>query len=61
MPLTEENHVIKAVPPDRTDQPLRVSILPRRPLRARSVPPIASWRLMKVSPYAPSVEAYALT
>src|SRR5262245_11916992 len=38
MPFAEDNHVIKAVPPDRTDQPLRVSILPRRPRRTRAVP-----------------------
>src|SRR5262245_23691227 len=38
MPFAEDNHVIKAVPPDRTDQPLRVSILPRRPRSTRAVP-----------------------
>ena len=36
--FAEDNHMIKAIPPDRTDQPLRVSILPRRPCRAQSVP-----------------------
>ena len=38
MPFAEDNHVIEAVPPDRTDQPLRVAILPRRPRRTRLVP-----------------------
>jgi len=38
MPFTEDNHMIEAVPPDRTDQPLRVSILPRRPRKTRSIP-----------------------
>jgi len=38
MPFAEDNHVIEAVPPDRTDQPLRVAILPRRPRRTRSIP-----------------------
>jgi len=37
-PFTEDNHMIEAVPPDRTDQPFRVSILPRRPRRTRSIP-----------------------
>ena len=38
MPFAEHNHMIEAVPPDRTDQPLRVSILPGRPRRTRSIP-----------------------
>ena len=38
MSFTEDNHMIEAVPPDRTDQPLRVAILPRRPRRTRSIP-----------------------
>jgi len=37
MLLTEHNNVVKAVPPDRTDEPLRVSVLPWRARRDRSV------------------------
>jgi hypothetical protein len=37
VPLTKDNHVVKAVPPDRTDKPLRVSVLPWRARRDRSV------------------------
>ena len=29
MPLAKHNHVVKTLPPDRPDQPLRTSILPR--------------------------------
>jgi hypothetical protein len=28
MPLAKHNHMIKAIPPDRSDQPLRTFILP---------------------------------
>ena len=38
MPFTEDNHMIEAVPPDRTNQPLRLSILPGRPRRTRLIP-----------------------
>ena len=30
MGLTKDNHVIKTFPPDRSDQPLRIAVLPRR-------------------------------
>src|SRR4249919_3532435 len=31
MALAKDNHVVNAFPPDRPDQPLRITILPRRP------------------------------
>ena len=31
MALAKDNHVVNAFPPDRPDQPLRISVLPRRP------------------------------
>src|SRR5215216_3051939 len=37
MPLAEHNDMVKAVPPDRTDQPLRISVLPWRPWRSRPI------------------------
>ena len=37
MALANDDGVIKAFPSDRADQPLRVSVLPRRPRRNRSV------------------------
>src|ERR1700751_4615751 len=37
MPFAEHHDMIKAVPPDRTDEPLRVSVLPWRPCRNRSI------------------------
>jgi hypothetical protein len=30
MPLTEHDHVVKTFPPDRTDRPFTISVLPRR-------------------------------
>jgi hypothetical protein len=35
MLLAEDNDVIKAIPPDRTDEPLRAAVLPWRPRRQR--------------------------
>ena len=35
--LAKDNHVINAFPPDRPDQPLRTSILPRRPRGCGSI------------------------
>src|SRR5262247_3317447 len=31
VPLAKHNNMVKAVPPDRSDEPLRTSVLPRRP------------------------------
>ena len=31
MALAKDNHGVDAFPPDRPDQPLRISVLPRRP------------------------------
>ena len=31
MALAKDNHVVNAFPPDRPDQPFRISVLPRRP------------------------------
>ena len=38
MPVTEHNDVVEAVPADRTDEPLRMSVLPRRSWCNRSIP-----------------------
>src|ERR1700758_3235166 len=37
MALANDDDVIKTFPSDRADQPLRISVLPRRPRRDRSV------------------------
>src|SRR5256714_13112793 len=38
MPLAEHNNMVKAIPSDRTDQPLRISVLPWRSWRDRPIP-----------------------
>jgi hypothetical protein len=38
MPFAEDNDVVKTVPPDRTDEPLRIPVLPWRLSRDRSIP-----------------------
>ena len=38
MLLTEDNDMIQAISPDRTDGPFDVSILPGRPSRSRPIP-----------------------
>ena len=38
MPLVEDNDMIEAITSDRADEPLRISILPRRALRDRPIP-----------------------
>ena len=38
MLLTEDNDMIQAISPDRTDGPFDVSILPGRPSRNRAIP-----------------------
>jgi hypothetical protein len=38
MSFAHDHHMVQALSPDRADQPLRVSILPGRPRRRRSVP-----------------------
>src|SRR5262245_32199034 len=38
MSVTEHNNVVKAVPPDRADKPLRISVLPRRSRCDRPIP-----------------------
>ena len=37
MPLAEHNNMVKAIPSNRTDEPLRISVLPWRPWRDRSI------------------------
>src|SRR6476619_6731727 len=37
MPLAEENNMVKALPPDRTDQPFSICVLPWRARRRRSI------------------------
>jgi hypothetical protein len=52
--LANDHDVIEAAPPDRSDQPLRESILPGRSSRnRRSRMPIAVRGRMKAAPYAP--------
>ena len=38
MPFAEHNNVVKTIPSDRTDEPLRISVLPWRPWRDRPIP-----------------------
>ena len=38
MPLAEHNNMVKTIPSDRTDEPLRISVLPWRPWRDRPIP-----------------------
>jgi hypothetical protein len=38
MPLAEDNDMVKTIPSDRTDEPLRVSVLPWRPWRDWPIP-----------------------
>src|SRR5258708_28429095 len=38
MPFAEHNNMVKTIPPDRTDQPLRISVLPWRAWRDRPIP-----------------------
>src|SRR5262245_60759689 len=38
MPLAEHHDMVKTVPPDRTDQPLRISVLPGRSRCNRPIP-----------------------
>jgi hypothetical protein len=38
MPLAEDNDMIEAITSDRADEPLRISILPRRAWRDRPIP-----------------------
>ena len=37
MPLAKYNDMIQAIPPDRTDQPFRISVLPWRSCRSRPI------------------------
>ena len=37
MPLAKYNDIVQALPPDRADQPFRISVLPRRSRRGRPV------------------------
>ena len=38
MPLAEHNNVVKTFPPDRTDRPFTISVLPRRSRRGWPIP-----------------------
>src|SRR5262249_33794279 len=37
MPFAKHNDMVKTAPSDRTDEPLRISILPWRPYRDRTI------------------------
>jgi hypothetical protein len=37
VPLAKHDDVVQALPPDRTDQPFSISVLPRRSRRSRPV------------------------
>src|SRR5262245_51219683 len=37
MPFAEDNNMVKTIPPDRSDDPLRISVLPWRASRDRAV------------------------
>jgi cation diffusion facilitator family transporter len=47
MPLAEHNNMVKTIPSDRTDEPLRISVLPWRPWRGRPIPYLASAWLLR--------------
>src|SRR6202011_4518112 len=38
MPLAEHDNVVKTLPPDRTDRPFTISVLPRRSRRGCPIP-----------------------
>jgi hypothetical protein len=38
MPLAEHDNVVKTFPPDRTDRPFAISVLPRRSRRGWPIP-----------------------
>jgi hypothetical protein len=38
MPFAEHDNMVKTIPSDRTDESLRISVLPWRPRRNRSIP-----------------------
>src|SRR6202140_1836312 len=38
MPFAEHNNVVKTFPPDRTDRPFTISVLPRRSRRGWPIP-----------------------
>ena len=38
MPLAEHDNVVKTFPPDRTDRPFTISVLPRRSRRGWPIP-----------------------
>src|SRR5215471_4686695 len=38
MPLAEHDNVVKTFPPDRTDRPFTISVLPRRSRRRLAIP-----------------------
>src|SRR5437667_10653286 len=38
MPLAEHDNVVKTFPPDRTDRPFTISVMPRRSRRGWSIP-----------------------
>src|SRR5712672_2643176 len=38
MPLAEHDNVVKTLPPDRTDRPFTISVLPRRSRRGWPIP-----------------------
>src|SRR4030081_3076655 len=40
MPLAEHDNVVKTFPPDRTDRPFTISVLPRRSRRGWPIPNI---------------------
>jgi hypothetical protein len=37
-PLAQHHDMVEAIPPDRSDEPLRTTVLPRRPWRDRLIP-----------------------
>src|SRR4029077_15768927 len=56
MPLAENDDVVKAFPPDRTDQPFSICVLPRGARRRRSIANAhrsnSSYKNIAVSPIA---------
>ena len=58
VPLAKHNDMIQAIPPDRADQSLRISVLPRRSCRSR---PVTNAHRMKAAGKNVAVDGVSVT
>ena len=58
VPLAKHNDMIQAIPPDRADQSLRISVLPRRSCRSR---PVTNAHRMKTAGKNVAVDGVSVT